>query len=266
MIASRITILLLLYCLATLASTSTTSRSSYESIRALDESGQSIQLQHAGQAATSQGNLVMAIKHENNTIHILSVVHQHKHHHQRHRPLDLVHTITPNAFVACSGVQADTRWLVETLRLQQKQIQLRYGSSSGSSNWAQRLASVYRAVFWGLPEDDKNNKWQHARFLQLERRWGRPLGVHTIVLEGNQLSVVEPSGVILCDDDTNRVVAIGKYSSEILRQWSSAQTNDSDEFVSFVDQLKVVCRDILPRGTVLVVVQPGTNDSWQMQL
>lgn len=203
----------------------------------------------------------MAMKHANNTIHIVSIAQSQSY--QRQRPLELIHTITPNTFVLCSGVQADARWLVETLRGMHKQMQLRYGSSG--TGWAQRLASLYRAVFWGIPdEDDKNSKWQHTRWLPQLERWGRPLGVQSIIIEGNQLYALEPSGGIVVPDakEEKVAVAIGKHSRDILRQWQSSRDTPGP----LMGQLKGACEGILSRGTVLSIVQVGTNVSWQMRL
>lgn len=231
--------LLLLLCLITSTHSSPTNSrlSNYESIRALDESGQSIQLQHASQAALQQGNLILAVKHDNSTIHLISIA----------QP-SVLHTITPTTFLTCSGVQADARWLIETLRSMHQHMQLQYGSTG--SHWAQRLAALYRAVFWGVSEE--NTKWQHVRNI---KQWGRPLGVSSILIEGTRLYALEPSGVIV---SSNRL-AIGKHSPEILRQWPG---NDD----TLADQLKAACHTILPRGTVLSIQQVGTNDSWQLQL
>lgn len=262
MITSRI-ITFFLSCFVTLTLSATTTSppsTTYQSIRALDENGQSIQLQHASKAALNHGNFVMAVKHVNNTIHIISIEQSFRH--QRQRPLDLVHTITPNTFLVCSGVQADTRWLVETLRSMHKQMKLRYGSTG--SDWALRLASLYRAVFWGIP--DENMKWQHPRLINLER-WGRPLGVQSIIIDDNNLFALEPSGVIISSSESNDgVVAIGKHSSEILHQWNLLPRDDREKDFSLVKSLKAACDGILLRGTTLSVLQLATNDSWQLQL
>jgi 20S proteasome alpha/beta subunit len=249
--------LLLLLASSSSASSSTTAAntpSRYESIRALDENGQSKQLQHANQAAMQHGTLILAIKHANETIHIISVTTTSPH--RRQRPLALIHKITPNTFVLCSGVQADARWLIDKLRELHQQMQLRYGSSG--EGWAQRLSSLYRAVFWGIPEE--TDKWQHTRWLDLER-WGRPLGVQSIIIEQKQLCSLEPSGVIKLPDPHQQLAAIGKHSTDILFQWRSSSNSDS-----LVEQVRVACEGILPRGTILSISQIGTDISWQMGL
>ena len=277
MILARVSFLLLQCLLLVLPTSSaaessptTKSHSTYQSIRALDKDGQSVQLKHASQAASQQGTFILAVKHANNhTIHIISVASQPSY--QRQRPLELVHRITPTTFLLCSGVQADARWLVETLRQMHKHMKLQYGSSG--AKWAQRLASLYRAVFWGVPEEQgnhqKNNKWQHMQGLEL-KRWGRPLGVQSILIETNQLYALEPSGVIVEPDEDseeeNQIVAIGRYSQDILRQWRTSSSSTKAQESLLAEQLKVVCDGILPRGTVLSIVQLGTDTSWQMQL
>ncbi|GAX28088.1 hypothetical protein FisN_2Hh093 [Fistulifera solaris] len=243
---------LLLLALASASSSAATTPSRYESIRALDENGQSKQLQHAKQAALQHGTLILAVKHANETIHIVSVATTSPH--RRQRPLAVVHTITPNTFLLCSGVQADARWLIDKLRQLHLQMQVRYGSSG--AGWAQRLSSLYRAVFWGIPDD--SNPWQHTRWLELER-WGRPLGVQSILIEQKQLCAIEPSGGIMEPDQP--VVAIGRHSADILRQWRSSSDSDS-----LTEQVRVACEGISPRGTVLSIAQIGTDVSWQMTL
>ncbi|GAX18445.1 hypothetical protein FisN_2Lh093 [Fistulifera solaris] len=246
--------LLLLFASASASSSTTTAPSRYESIRALDENGQSKQLQHANQAALQHGTLILAVKHTNETIHIISVTTTSPH--RRQRPLAIVHTITPNTFLLCSGVQADARWLIDKLRELHQQMQVRYGSSG--AGWAQRLSSLYRAVFWGIP--DEINQWQHTRGLELER-WGRPLGVQSIIIEHKQLCSLEPSGVIKLPDPHQQLAAIGKHSADILLQWRSSSNSGS-----LVEQVRVACEGILPRGTVLSISQIGTDISWQMGL
>ena len=169
------------------SSTASTSTTSYESVRALDRSGQAKQLKHAQAAADEQGRLILAIVC-NNSVYVISpaasssssssttVKNFQRRRHQRndrdsasrqqqrlvHRlalwsplPMDeQQHYHEHHNFIVCTGIQADARWLIHQLQLYSKQVHLKYNQVQ-PRNVAAATAALKRSLFWGLEEQEQ---------------------------------------------------------------------------------------------------------------
>ena len=245
------TFLLLWLTLVAAAADSTSSTTTYESVRALDRSGQALQLKHAQAAADEQGRLIIACRcNNNNSVLIASPLPLH---HHRRSPESLTHRIwarstdddNNNTYVTCTGVQADAAWLIRQLQTYGKIVTQKHHSATAASTAAvaQAAAALNRLLFWGYDNSDttssnsraKNNNaaslWQSSvqQAWQGQERWGRPVGVRTLVIaprannnsnnnnnsDGFRLQIVEPSGVIVERDASCCCCCLGQQSSLI---------------------------------------------------
>jgi 20S proteasome alpha/beta subunit len=204
----------LLVLVALLASVSSSSSSStYESVRALDRSGQALQLKHAQAASDKQGRLLLAFVVDNKNVYIVSPeTRNHSYQSSQGWMTDRI-TAQGGTYICCSGVQGDARWLLQRLREYGKAVQLRYDSNG--IDVAEAAAAINRAIFWAYEDKEA---WQNClqTVLQGQDRWGRPVGVRTLVISKSecwQLQIVEPSGVIQTVD--RGFACLGKQSEEV---------------------------------------------------
>lgn len=242
---------------STSSSSSTIREEIYQSIRSLDSSGVAVQLRHARAAADEQGRLLIGVV-LGEDVYILSPTMSNR----SHRRVvtvspPLAHPITPpsgGTYVACSGIQADARWLIRQLREYSKAVWLRYNTHTTSSDVAEVCGAIQRIVFWDYPETPQ---WQSLAGMLDLAKWGRPLGVRTIVISWSNdpsgrnvghLRVVEPSGIIEECHPKVPLVCIGKHSSVIHARLHEAllveQREEGDEVGP--DHLRKILCAILP--------------------
>jgi 20S proteasome alpha/beta subunit len=196
-----------------------TAASSYESVRALDEYGNAVQLQHARAAAS---RLVLAIQRSSDTVWVVyypTTIAPHIRRSDSNTPISTAdtadtHSLTTSSStsplqfthassrtaLAFSGVHADARWLLEQLQRHQAEAWERYNHVIGSNNnssksddttaIAQSVARLKR-TFWNLEP-----KWHGPAWSAPQRPWSRPMGVCTLVLSNKQIQTVEPSGIV----------------------------------------------------------------------
>jgi 20S proteasome alpha/beta subunit len=253
---------LLLWCLMALASwrsvaassspsssSTTSSTSSYTSVRALDQSGHSIQLKHAREAAHRHGRLVVAAACQNDknkyngedtstaaggtggTVVVVSL---------GNRPM--VHSITlpmtssdsssggGMLALCCTGVKGDVNWLVMQVQQHVAKIWERYNhhpiSSSSMAHFVARLLGSFNG-------DDADIEWQSGLRRssgessdQKDSSWARPLGIQTLLLstmEDPYILMIEPSGRVL----TTKKKKKGNDDASS-SWWCAAMGKDSD--------------------------------------
>lgn len=254
--------------LTTVAVSTAAATSTYESIRALDRSGQAVQLQHAQAAADQQGRLIVALtvqqgddddSSNERLVYILTTprqtsaatpLYQRKESSTNgNAEVVVTNSIARNCpqRIVCSGVQGDARWLLERLRQYAKTVHVRYDTTQGL-DVAQTVAALQRAVFWGTDED----AWNHCLGTD-DSSWGRPMGVRTLVVDPveGKLCIVEPSGVI---QYKKRVACLGKESEQVQRQLNEVLSKDGPLKVEEVKTaVREVFSSILPSATVVQV-------------
>jgi len=209
--------------------------SDYESVRALDEYGNAVQIQHAQAAADQRGRLVLALRRPKNkknddraVVWILSPAAPKAAHHRisslsatQQRLLQPVSSPEPPTvlrsttlttsnnqqhsavYLCCTGVQADATWLLQAVRRYATGLAERYGSHQPRS--VAYAVAHYQSQFWNNSNGDEC--WTTTLLAQGRQQqqpsWGRPLGVRSLVVtcclsDDNmiRLQVVEPSGVV----------------------------------------------------------------------
>lgn len=174
----------------------------YESVRALDEFGNAKQLQYATNAADQQASLVMILQHVDDTW-ILSIPSTTAAHHggrpAHHRrstmplvqPLALPATdpssIQNTAFLVCTGLQGDARWLTQYVRNYCSRL---WETSDQRvpptpAALATAVASLMR-LFWGFPHQiaiaSMTLQGVVSSARSAETTWARPLGLQVAVL------------------------------------------------------------------------------------
>lgn len=207
------------------SSTSSTSRgtdfSSYESVRALDSSGQSTQLKHAEAAADIQGRLLIALCRPEMTSALIicaSGGENYGTYLRRHKNEDgLVRRITKrpveidqlvvngykrnrhignnscSVYAICTGIQSDATWLIRELQLYARMIEERYGTHNPQL-MAPVVVSMLKRSFWGY-NNDIGWTGSGMSVLSINRHrddddddssstsaWARPIGVKTILI------------------------------------------------------------------------------------
>jgi 20S proteasome alpha/beta subunit len=131
--------------------------------------------------------------------------------------------------LVCTGLKGDANWLIRKVRSYSHKVWERYNQFVDAPGAAYAVSKCTRQ-FWGYDED---SEWQPGLLLadrssrdQTESsRWGRPLGVVTIILSSSlpYVFVVEPSGVV----QRYRAFAMGKRSGEILEKLHKTMNGDA---------------------------------------
>jgi len=190
-------------------------------VTALDQYGNSEQLQHAREAGLQHGTLVVAARAQEVVV-VLSV-------HPRPQkgillssvPNNMVHRLTlphgndPMVGLVCSGVKADAMWLIRALRSFQTQKWERYNVILSPEKIQEAMAQVLLSFMgYSRPSeflDSVGTVMGHEND-ENEVSWSRPLGVTSMILSsGSPILLVEPSGA--CQSYV--AYAIGKYSEEV---------------------------------------------------
>ena len=182
-------ILLPLVFQATVASTSF----DYIPVTALDKYGNSVQLEHATEAATRYGTSVIAAKGTNGVV-VISI--------RRSTPgvstpLTLIESLSlhePCVGLVCTGVKADAKWLVSTVRNHRRRIWETYDLHNLSKKSLQNVVAQALLTFMGYNRD---KELHDGLSVDSEETWARPLGVQTmIVSHDGPVTLIEPSGSI----------------------------------------------------------------------
>jgi 20S proteasome alpha/beta subunit len=265
-----------------LASASSSEISPYRSARALDQYGNSEQIQNAKKAATLYGTLVVAaFDTANNRTIVLSLrdrSHSTSFIASNDSPcmVQLIHKnpsfiISSSHHVAmiCTGIKGDANWLVERVRAYSHRVWTRYNTFLDSSGAAYAVAQ-YMQRFWGYEDEDE--EWAPSLLLEEMKRqdnphiWTRPLGLVIMILSSQLpfIYVVEPSGII----QQYSAFAMGKYSNNVLEKLSQVINEEEGDLQGRLVKLiqsvvpsnkkdNVILIEILSEtGVTRTVVQP----------
>jgi 20S proteasome alpha/beta subunit len=231
MVKLSIFILLIPALRYSLASASTPETSSYRSARALDQYGNSEQIQNSKKAATLHGTLVVAAcdTAKNHTIvlslrdrsHSGFIASNNDMVQLIHRNPSFIRSSSQHVAMVCTGIKGDANWLVERVRAYSHRVWTRYNTFLDSSGAASAVAQ-YMLRFWGY--DDEDEEWAPSLLLDEMKRqdnqhiWSRPLGLVIMILSSQlpYIYVVEPSGII----QQYSAFAMGKYSNNVLEKLS----------------------------------------------
>ena len=239
-----------------LASASSYETSPYRSARALNQYGNSEQIQNAKKAATMHGTLVVAAHDAtNNSTMVLSVLDD------RHagqiesinspKMLHLIHqnpSFTRSSYqkvaLVCTGLKGDANWLVQRVRAYSHRVWTRYNTFLDSSG-AAFAVSQYMLRFWGY--DDEDEEWTPSLLLDDMKRqnnqhiWSRPLGLVVMILSSQRpyINVVEPSGIV----QQYTAFSMGKNSNEILEKLADVVKQAGDDLQG---QLMKLIQSVLP--------------------
>jgi 20S proteasome alpha/beta subunit len=180
---------------------SESSSSSYSSVRALDEFGNSKQLQYAQEAATRHGRLVVAgqSSSSSSTTVVVSI---------GQRPI--VQRLTlPTKYgnegdnendieddcvaMCCTGIKGDATWLTQQMRIYSKNVWERYDTNLS----AMTAAQVIGRFMGRFQKYNEEEEWQPSVARQ-KGEWSRPMGIQVLVLSTNYpILRVDPSGRVV---------------------------------------------------------------------
>jgi len=203
------------------------STSPYASVTALDKYGHSVQLRHAGRAASKFGRLVVAARPDprENTVIVLSI--------RTPRPGIIVsgtnHGVLQQVFsdtdlwMVCTGVKPDANWLLQQMRDYSKRIWERYDVLPTQTRFVDALSEAL-LNFMGY---DRDAEWHDGAGQVImdkdDRSWARPLGVSTFVVSPfSKVTLVEASGV----QHAIRAYAIGRDSDLVNQQLKEKYKSD----------------------------------------
>ena len=213
--------LLLVVALLLLFTTRTTVVAADSSVRALNEFGHADVLQHAEAAATTQGSSVIILQRHDDTV-VLQVPRAAPAPHQRHSSsASMVQQVsmptndgTSAAYLICSGLAGDARWLVQRLRQYTSRGWLTADTATLSAASLAKATSNLLQLFWGHPIGLAVASPTLRPLLQQQSdddvTWGRPLGLQValICLDNSSdattktlVYVLNPAGNIVCTND-----------------------------------------------------------------
>ena len=212
-------VLLLVVALLLLFTTTTTVVAADSSVRALNEFGHADVLQHAEAAATTQGSSVIILQRHDDTI-VLQVPRAAPAPHQRHSSsASMVQQVSmPTndknaAYLICTGLAGDARWLVQRLRQYTSRGWLTTADTGTAAALATATSNLLQ-LFWGHPIGLAVASPTLRPLLQQQSdddvTWGRPLGLQValICLDDDAAAttktlvyVLNPAGNIVCTND-----------------------------------------------------------------
>lgn len=167
--------------------------SNYISVTALDKYGNSVQLQHAYEAATRYGIPVAAAKCMGGVV-VVSI--------RRLRPeICTPHTLiqtsslqVPYVGIVCAGLKADAKWLISILRRQRRHIWETFDLNNLSRKRSQEVIAQALLTFMGYNRD---KELQDGLAVDSDDNWARPLGIQTMVLSHDgPITLIQPSGAL----------------------------------------------------------------------
>lgn len=181
--------------------------SNYIAVTALDKYGNSVQLQHAQEAATRYGIPVVAATCRDGVV----VVSIRRIRPEISTPHSLIQTLSlhpPHVGIVCAGLKADAKWLISFLRDQRKHIWETFDLNNLSMKRSQDVIAQALLTFMGYNRD---KELHDGLAVDSEDSWARPLGVQTMILSHDgPITLVEPSGAIR----HYHALAIGKKCQE----------------------------------------------------
>jgi 20S proteasome alpha/beta subunit len=218
---------------------STPEISPYRSARALDQYGNSEQIQNAKKAATLHGTLVVAAYDTAKKHTIVLSLRDRSHSgfiasndmvQLIHRNPSFIRSSSQHVAMVCTGIKGDANWLVERVRAYSHRVWTRYNTFLDSSGAASAVAQ-YMLRFWGYEDEDE--EWAPSLLLDEMKRqgnqhiWSRPLGLVVMILSSQlpYVYVVEPSGII----QQYRAFAMGKHSNNVLEKLSEVINQDGGD-------------------------------------
>jgi 20S proteasome alpha/beta subunit len=167
--------------------------SNYIAVTALDKYGNSVQLQHAHEAATRHGIPVVAAKCKGGVV----VVSFRRLRPEISTPHALIQTSSlhpPHVGIVCAGLKADAKWLISMLRDQRKHIWETYDINNLSRKRSQELIAQALLTFMGYNRD---KELHDGLAVDPDDTWARPLGVQTMIFSHDgPITTIEPSGAI----------------------------------------------------------------------
>jgi 20S proteasome alpha/beta subunit len=266
MVQLSLFLLLMLTLGYSLALASTPEISPYRSAQALDQYGNSEQIQYAKKAATLHGTLVVAAydpannrtivlslrdkTHSNfvatiDSLSMLQVIHKNP---------SFIRSSSQHVAVVCTGIKGDATWLVERVRAYSHRVWTRYNTFLDASGAAHAVAQ-YMLRFWGY--EDEGEEWAPSLLLDEMKRqdnqhiWSRPLGLVVMILSSKlpYIYVVEPSGIT----QQYKAFAMGKYSNDVLEKLSDVVNEEEGDLH---DRLLKLIQSVVPsnkKDTIIVV-------------
>jgi len=240
MVLSMFVSILFLLCHSAIAVTS----SPYSAVTALDKYGNSVQLKNAREAATRYGMPVVAATCTEGVV-VVSV----------HKPRlgilsqpTLIHTLSlhaPPMGIVCTGIKADAKWLVSTMRDYQKRNWESYDLKNLSRKRSQQVSAQALLTFMGYNRD---KELHDGLVVDSEETWARPLGVQSMLVSSDgPITLVDPSGT----SQHFNAQAIGKNSREV-----NAKLEERYEPHQSVQEVQQLLVDILKE-----VFDDAGNDS-----
>ena len=167
--------------------------SNYIAVTALDKYGNSVQLQHAQEAATRYGIPVVAATCSDGVV----VVSIRRLRPEISTPQALIQTSSlhpPHVGIVCAGLKADAKWLISILRDQRKHIWETFDLNNLSRKRSQEVIAQALLTFMGYNRD---KELHNGLAVDSEDTWARPLGVQTMILSHDgPITLIEPSGAI----------------------------------------------------------------------
>lgn len=231
------------------------------SVRALNEFGNAEQLE-AAQRATERASTIVLLQ-RGKVVHVVSVQQQQASSYQRAPCLQVVQRISmsvtqndntnhhdtsasASAYLICTGLQGDARWLTQRLRRYASRLWDVSAASTGAA-LAMAAAALLR-LFWGhpvhvaVPSPVLQGMLQSSSSDSSDISWGRPMGLHVALLSFDDSStltsssssaahvyVINPAGNIACttagddhdDEDDNesfQILACMGHAHDAVRQ------------------------------------------------
>lgn len=121
----------------------------------------------------------------------------------------MVNAVAPGMYLACSGIKADSKWLLEKLLDYQKRqwdVYDRYASPD-------KLKPAISQVLLKFMGFDRQKELTDMLVIDKKNdNWGRPMGVMSLLLTPTSISLIDPSGII----QEQLAYAIGKDSDQTI--------------------------------------------------
>lgn len=146
--------------------------------------------------------------------------------------------------IVCTGVKADAKWLIQTLRDYQKRNWETYDLTGLSMKRCQEAMTQMLLSFMGYKRDQELHDGL-AVVADKDDRWSRPLGVQSLLMsygkKSASISLVDPSGAV----QEVAAQAIGRDSAEINAKLEESNYDPKTMSLADVQQLLVdTARDV----------------------
>lgn len=248
-------------CLSSLlVAASSPNPSSYASVRALDQFGNSVQLKHAREAARRHGSLVVAASGgKDNNVVVVSL---------GNRPM--LHSITLPTLedddsscslaLCCTGVKGDANWLVHEVHLQVAKIWERYNHHPSSP----AIAHLVARLLGSFGGEDVDQEWQSS-IPRESADWARPLGIQTMIASTKEPSILmlEPSGSVLQTKSKKNGISwctMGKDSDSFQEKLDRLELDESEGSDALQDKLvQLLLESLSKNDDIEVMVETLTN-------